>query len=210
MLEFFIACISISWPAIKIDSTQYRTHTGQEETPCIELRVEVGVPERERLAKNDSNDFCYQVFLLASPRLASPFVLFLLGAHILQFCRRCFSFWAVKSMLHNLSTGTVDYDCQRIVFNALKLKLDSSLAPAQKSMQASICTWLRLWPKNWHISASNRACERWLMPTGITNLCPASVGEEGTAGKRNFSSAPKLIEVFEWCQECRLIAGGEM
>lgn len=137
MLEFFIACISISWPAIKIDSTQYRTHTGQEETPCIELRVEVGVPERERLAKNDSNDFCYQVFLLASPRLASlrlasPFVLFLLGAHILQFCRRCFSFWAVKSMLHNLSTGTVDYDCQRIVFNALKLKLNSTRAWRQR------------------------------------------------------------------------------
>lgn len=31
------------------------------------------------------------------------------------------SFWAVKSMLHNLSTGTVDCDCHRIVFNALKL-----------------------------------------------------------------------------------------
>lgn len=130
--------------------------------------------ERERLAKNDSNDFCYQVFLLAS-----PFVLFLLGAHILQFCRRCFSFWAVKSMLHNLSTGTVDCDCQRIVFNALKLKLDSNLAPAHKSMQASIWTWLRLWPKNWHISASNRACERCLMPTGIKNLCSAFVGEGG-------------------------------
>lgn len=215
-LNFSLLAFQFHGRALKLTAHHTHTHTQHEDTPykvtCWSGRARERERERgrERLAKNDSNDFCYQVFFFVGLAFCIVF------AGRAYFANFAVSFWAVKSMLHNLSTGTVDCDCHRIVFNALNLKLLVSTrlesgGSAEKYASLDLFFGFRLWPKNWHISASNRACEHWLMPTGITYLCSASVEEEATAARRNFRSAPpKLIEVFEWCQECRLIAGGEM